>query len=197
MARRIPKSRIQADKRRRATALVSIPFILPLLGLLFLFMTQGAAGYSAPASNGTFDLQISKTDGVRYVTPGTVITYTIYFTNALATDSPEFYVIENPSSDVTVSQAQNTEWLPAGGDDWRYPATGVITLTSDESLSTSFTVSVPPTTPYGTQLDNKVSFSLDETDDDTPEDNTYTDVDVVVPGFNYSYLPLVTKAYAP
>ncbi len=146
---------------------------------------------------GTFDLQVSKTDGVRYVTPGTVITYTIYFTNALATDSPEFYVIENPSSDVTVSQAQNTEWAPAGGDDWRYPATGVITLTSGESLSTSFTVSVPPTTPYGTQLDNKVSFSLDETDDDTPEDNTYTDVDVVVPGFNYSYLPLVTKAYAP
>jgi hypothetical protein len=160
-------------------------------------MTQGAAGYSAPASNGTFDLQISKTAGVRYVTPGTVITYTIYFTNALATDSPEFYVIENPSSDVTVSQAQNTEWAPAGGDDWRYPATDVITLTSGESLSTSFTVSVPPTTPYGTQLDNKVSFSLDETDDDTPEDNTYTDVDVVVPGFNYSYLPLVTKAYAP
>ncbi|MGB5932444.1 MAG: hypothetical protein WBH57_05200, partial [Anaerolineae bacterium] len=145
----------------------------------------------------TFDLQISKTDGVYYVTPGTVITYTIYYTNALSTESPEFYVIENPPSDVTVSQDQNTEWAPAGSGDWRYPAIDEITLTSGQSLSTTFTVSVPLAIPYGTQLDNRVSFSLDETDDATPEDNTDTDTDIVVPEFNFSYLPLVTKVYAP
>jgi len=145
----------------------------------------------------TFDLQISKTDGVYYVTPGTVITYTIYYTNAFSTDSPEFYVIENPSSDVTVSQEQNTEWAPAGGGDWRYPAIDVITLTSGQSLTTTFTLSVPLTVPYGTQLDNSTTFSVPDADDATPEDNRYTDTDLVVPGFNFSYLPLVTKVYAP
>jgi len=209
MTRKILELRIHANERGRATALVSMPFILPLFGLLFVLMTQVVAGHTAPPSSGgasppqaplkepTFDLQISKTDGVRYVTPGTVITYTIYYANAFGTDSPEFYVIENPSSDVTVSQAQNTEWAPAGGGDWRYPATHVITLTSGQSLSTTFTVSVPLTTPYGTQLDNSTTFSVPDADDATPEDNRDTDTDIVVPGFNFSHLPLVTKPYAP
>lgn len=44
------------------------------------------------------------------------------------------------------------------------------------------------------QLTNKVTFSLSE--DEVTENNQDTDIDIVVPGFNFSYLPLVTKGYA-
>lgn len=197
MAREIPESRIQANTRRRATALVSIPFILPLLGLLFLFMTQGAAGYSAPASNGTFDLQISKTDNLYRVLPGTAITYTIYYTNAGSALSDPFHIIECPPSDTTVQGQANPDWTDTGAPCyWRYPDTD-ISLDGGASGSITFTITVPLTVSYGTQLDNKVSFSIDDPPGDTQGDNTDTDTDIVVPGFNYSYLPLVTKAYAP
>ncbi len=141
-----------------------------------------------------FDLQISKTDNLYHVLPGSLITYTIYFSMTLGT-TQTFYLIDHPP--VYTSPPDDTEWASVGGGDWRYPATDVITLTSGQSLSATFTVSVPLTVPYGTQLVNRVSFSLDETDDATPLDNTDTDADIVVPGFNFSYFPLVTKAYAP
>ena len=205
MARKVLKLRIWADKRRRATALLSIPFILPLFGLLFLLMTQGVAGYSAPPSSegalpieghlqdGTFDLQTSKTDGVYYVTPGTVITYTIYYTNAGSLASPPFHVIECPPSDVSVQGEANPDWTYEAPCYWRYPTTD-ISLASGASGSITFTVTVPLTASYGTQLDNKVTFNVL---DDTPGNNQDTDTDIVVPGFNFYYFPLVTKAHAP
>jgi len=207
MPREIPRLRIQANERRGATALLSIPFILPLFGLLFL-MTQGVAGYSAPPSSGgalpmeghpqqpTFDLQISKSDGVYYVTPGTVITYTIYYTNTWSSESPPFHVIECPPFNANVQGEENPDWTYKAPCYWRYPATD-ISLAGGASGSIAFTITVPLAASYGTQLDNRVSFSLDETDDATPEDNADRDTDVVVPGFNFCRFPLVTKAYAP
>ena len=144
--------------------------------------------------NGTFDLHIYKTDGLYHVLPDSLITYTIYF-SMTSGPAQTFYIIDRPPAAVT--PMGNTAWLYLGGGDWRYPATDVITFTSGQSLSTTFTVSVPLAIPYGTQLDNRVSFSLDPDYDATPLDNTDTDTDIVVPGFNFSYLPLVTKAYAP
>lgn len=143
---------------------------------------------------GTFDLHICKTDGLYRVLPDSLITYTIYFSMTWG-PTQTFYIIDHPSA--AVISTGNAEWAPIGGGDWRYPATGVITLTSGQSLSTTFAVSVPLTTPYGTQLDNRVSFSLDQADDATPEDNIDLDTDIVVPGSNFSHLPLVTKTYAP
>ncbi len=208
MARKILKSRIHANERRRATALFSIPFILLLFGLLFVLMTQGVAVYSAPPSgggalppegplqNGTFDLQVSKTDGVHYVTPGTVITYTIYYTNAGSAPSDSFHVIECPPSDATVQGGANPGWTYVAPCYWRYPATD-ISLEGGESGNITFTVTVPVTVSYGTQLDNRVTFSEEDETPETQADNSYTDTDIVVPGFNFSYLPLVTKTYAP
>lgn len=147
--------------------------------------------------NGTFDLQISKTDGVHYVTPGTVITYTIYYTNAGSLTSPPFHVIECPPSDTTVQAEANPDWTDTEAPCyWRYPDSD-ISLDGGASSSITFTVTVPVTVSYGTQLDNKVSFSIDDPPGDTQGDNSYTDTDIVVPGFNFSYLPLVTKVYAP
>jgi len=206
VARKVLKACIDANGRGRVTTLLSIPFVLPLLGLLFLFLTQGVAGYSASPSSGgalptegylqdgTFDLQISKTDGVYYVTPGTAITYTIYYTNAGSLASPLLHVIECPPSDATVQEEANPDWGYEAPCYWRYPATTNISLAGGESGSITFTVTVPLTASYGTQLDNKVTFSVE---DDTPGNNQDTDTDIVVPGFNFSYLPLVMKAYAP
>jgi len=206
MTRKILELRIDANERGRATALVSMPFILPLFGLLFVLMTQGVAGYTAPPSNRgalpmeghlqepIFDLHIYKSDGSHYVLPDSLITYTIYFSMTWG-PTQTLYIIDHPSAAVT--PMGNTEWDDLGGGDWRYPATDVITLTSGQSLSTTFTVSVPLAIPYGTQVDNSTTFSVPDADDATPEDNRYTDTDIVVPGFNFSYLPLVTKSYAP
>lgn len=209
MARKIPKSRIQTNKRRRATALLSIPFILPLLALLFVLMPPGVAGYSplpssgealpmeGPLQNGTFDLQISKTDNLYRILPGTAITYTIYYTNAGSAPSDPFHVIECPPSDATVQGGANPDWTDTGAPCyWRYPDSD-ISLDGGASGSITFTVTVPGTVSYGTQLDNKVSFSIDDPSGDTQGDNSYTDTDIVVPGFNFSYLPLAMRAYAP
>lgn len=208
MARKVLKACIDANGRGRVTTLLSIPFVLPLLGLLFLFLTQGVAGYSASPSSGgalptegylqdgTFDLQVSKTDGVYYVTPGTVITYTIYYTNAGSSSSPEFHVIECPPSGASVQEEANPDWRYVAPCYWRYPAANIV-LGSGVSDSITFTVTVPLTASYGTQLANSTMFSVPDADDATPEDNRCTDTDIVVPGFNFSYLPLVTKAYAP
>lgn len=196
MAGKVLKACIDANGRGRVTTLLSIPFVLPLLGLILLFMTQGVAGYSAPASNGTFDLQISKTDNLYHVLPGTAITYTIYYTNAWGSQSPEFHVIECPPSGASVQEEANPDWRYVAPCYWRYPAANIV-LDSGVSDSITFTVTVPLTAPYGTQLDNKVSFSIDDPPGDTQGDNSYTDTDIVVPGFNFTYLPLVTKAYAP
>lgn len=203
MARKILKSSIHTNERKRATALLAfIPFILPLVGLLFGLMTQGAAGYSAPPSpegalqteghlqEPEFDLHIHKTDGLSHVLPGSLITYTIYFSMTLGT-TQTFHLIDHPPAYVSTN---DPGWAPIGGGDWQYPATDVITLTSGESLSTTFTVSVPFTVPHGTQLENRISFDLDQTKDATPEDNVDIDTTVLFPGF---HLPLIMKNYAP
>jgi len=83
---------------------------------------------------------------------------------------------------------------------WEYPNPDTtpagLTLSPGETLTVTFTVELASAAPYGGQLVNKVQLT-DIPDETSPGDNWYLDTDIVVPGFNFSYLPLVMKAYAP
>ncbi|MCJ7666797.1 MAG: hypothetical protein MUP04_00680, partial [Anaerolineae bacterium] len=80
---------------------------------------------------------------------------------------------------------------------WKYPvAPPGLTLSPNETVTVTFTVELASNAPYGSELINKVELT-DVPDEVSPGDNLYVDTDIVVPGFNFLYLPLVTKAYAP
>ncbi len=189
-----------------------IGWVLGFISLLLLFgltsaMTQGAAEYaglsSYPPANSTptavVDMRTFKSDGTYRVVPGTTITYTIVITNAGTITVNDLFVQDFPfdglgSDYVTVT---DPEWKEMAPGVWWYPdsATGC-SLSPSETKTITFTVELKSDAPYGSELINKAK--LNQVPQDILPGNIYhTDTDIVVPGFNFSYLPLVTKAYAP
>jgi len=183
--------------------------LLLLLGLASA-TTQGAAGYAGvssphgyPSANSTVvDMRTFKTDGTYWVVPGTTITYTIEITNAGTITVNNLFLQEFPLDGLGSDYV-----TPIGGSGWKLILTDLswweypddllgLTLSPDETMTVTFTVELASDAPYGGQLINKVQLT-DIPDETSPWDNWYLDTDIVVPGFNFSYLPLVTKAYAP
>jgi len=146
-----------------------------------------------------------KTDGAYRVVPGTTITYTIEITNAGTITVYNLFLQEFPleglgSDYVTVIDPESA-WKEAPPSLWwEYPNPDTIpaglTLSPDETMTVTFTVDLASDAPYGSQLINKVQVRQ-VPEDISLENNRYTDTDIVVPGFNFTCLPLVTKAYAP
>ena len=181
--------------------------LLLLLGFTSA-MTQRAAGYTGlsfaqdypPASTTDIvDMRAFKTDGTYRVVPGSTITYTIVITNAGTITVENMFLQEFPlegsaSDYITVT---DPAWKKMAPDAWWYPdsATG-FPLYPSETMTVTFTVELASNAPYGSELINKVELT-DVPDEVSPGDNLYVDTDIVVPGFNFLYLPLVTKAYAP
>lgn len=189
-----------------------IGWVLGSLAFLLLFgltsaMTQGAAGYAGfssihgyPPANSTptavVDMRTFKTDGKYRVIPGTTITYTIEITNAGTITVSDLFLQEFPSNYVAPIDPAWREIPPSLW--WEYPVSPPgLTLSPGETMTVTFTVEVASAAPYGSQLINKVQFREDPVGEISPEDNRWTDTDIVVPGFNFLYFPLVTKAYAP
>jgi uncharacterized repeat protein (TIGR01451 family) len=194
-------------KAKKIGWLLGSTALLLLLGFTSA-MTQRAAGYAGlsfaqdyPPASATdiVDMRAFKTDGTSRVVPGSTITYTIVITNAGTVTVSNLFLQEFPldglgSAYVTVT---DPEWKEMAPGVWRYPdsATG-FPLNPSETMTVTFTVELASNAPYGSELINKVELT-DVPDEVSPGDNLYVDTDIVVPGFNFLYLPLVTKAYAP
>jgi len=187
-----------------------IGWVLGSIALLLLFaftsaMTQRAAGYAGlsfaqayPPASATdiVDMRTFKTDGTNRVVPGTTITYTIVITNAGTVTVNDLFLQEFPSDYVTPIDPAWKEIVPSLW--WEYPASPPgLTLSPNETVTVTFTIELASDAPYGSELRNNVQFTEDPDGEISPENNRYTDTDIVVPGFNFTYLPLVTKAYAP
>lgn len=171
-------------------------------------MTQGAAGYAGlslaqahPLADSTVvDMRTFKTDGTSQVVPGTTITYTIVITNAGTITVSNLFLQEFPLEGlgldyVTVIAPAWKEAPPSLW--WEYPASPPgLSLSPSEVLTVTFTVELASAAPYGSQLINKVQLT-EVPGEISPENNRYTDTDIVVPGYNFLHLPLVTKAYGP
>lgn len=191
-------------KAKKIGWLVGSIALLLLLGFTSA-MTQRAAGYAGlsfaqaypPASTTDIvDLRTFKTDGTTWVVPGSTITYTIVITNAGTVTVSNLYLQEFPSDYVTPKDTAWREIEPSLW--WEYPDDpDGLTLPPGETMTVTFTVELASNAPYGSELRNNVQFTEDPDGEISPDNNRYIDTDIVVPGFNFLYLPVVTKAYAP
>lgn len=191
-------------KAKKIGWLLGSTALLLLLGFTSA-MTQRAAGYAGLSSAQAYppasatdivDMRAFKTDGTSRVVPGSTITYTIVITNAGTVTVSNLYLQEFPSDYVTPIDPAWEEIPPSLW--WKYPvAPPGLTLSPNETVTVTFTVELASNAPYGSELRNNVQFTEDPDGEISPDNNRYIDTDIVVPGFNFLYLPLVTKAYAP
>ncbi len=156
---------------------------------------------TAPATAKFVDAQISKSDGRTTAAAGDILTYTIRYTNALASDLPLQTVVltETIAPAAYITLRNTTDWTALG--DGRYTRQIAGSLNPGAVVEVRFVVQVsasPPDTLKSITNTVTIGYTTAEpATESNPTDNRYTDINTVtggvVPTDFTIYLPLVLR----